>query len=73
MTLSRLCGANLIAHLGECVVLLSGMLGSGLSPIVAAYAQPLWLVMVAIALTGIAIGNLTPILFTLVGRQRAMP
>lgn len=73
MTLSRLCGESLISRLGERVTLLAGMLGTGLGLIMAAVVSPLWLVMSAIALAGFAAGNIVPILFTLAGRQKAMP
>lgn len=73
MTFSRFCGESLILRFGERNVLLAGMVVTGLGLICAALASPLWLVMLAIALAGLAVGNLVPILFILAGRQKTMP
>lgn len=73
MTISRLLGERILARFGERCTLLAGMLGTGLGLMLAAFATPLWLVFVAMAVTGFAAGNLVPILFTLAARQKTMP
>lgn len=73
MTAGRLTGDRLVQHLGqERILLFGGLLAGG--GFALATLVPSWLAGLAgYALVGAGCSNIVPVLFTAVGRQRAMP
>jgi len=73
MTLIRFVGDRFVARVGERVVLIAGFLITAGGLALAAWSSNLAVVYPAIAFAGLAAGNVVPILFSLAGRQTAMP
>ncbi|AVJ30085.1 MFS transporter [Achromobacter spanius] len=73
MTLIRFVGDRLVTRAGERVVLVAGFLITAGGLALAAWSSHLAVVYPAIALAGLAAGNVVPILFSLAGRQTLMP
>lgn len=73
MTLVRLVGDRIVARTGERAMLVGGILLTAVGMAITALAEPFILVVLGIAIAGLAVGNVVPVLFTLAGRQRAMP
>ena len=73
MTLIRFVGDRLVMRAGERVVLIAGFLITAGGLALAAWSNNLAIVYPAIALAGLAAGNVVPILFSLAGRQTVMP
>ena len=73
MTLIRFVGDRLVMRAGERVVLIAGFLITAGGLALAAWSNNLAIVYAAIALAGLAAGNVVPILFSLAGRQTVMP
>ncbi|MBP0598866.1 MFS transporter [Herbaspirillum sp. LeCh32-8] len=73
MTSSRLVGDRLVALIGEGRTLMIGMTFTAAGFIVASFAEPFPIVLGCMALSGLAAGNIVPVLFTILGRQRIMP
>ena len=73
MTAGRLAGDRVVDRLGQRTVVLAGGLFAALGFVVAA-AVPSWPVgLLGFALVGVGAANIVPVLFSAVGRQRAMP
>lgn len=73
MTASRFVGDRIVARIGERTMLITGFLATGAGIILTAFAEPISIVLVGITIAGLAAGNIVPVLFTLAGRQSAMP
>ncbi|SCW37904.1 Fucose permease [Sphingobium faniae] len=73
MTISRLAGDRIVTRVGERSALLAGLALTGLGIVIIALAVPVPAVLAGIVLAGLAAGNVVPVLFTLAGRQKAMP
>lgn len=73
MMLIRFVGDRFVARAGERVVLIAGFLITAGGLALAAWSSNLAVVYPAIAFAGLAAGNVVPILFSLAGRQTAMP
>lgn len=72
MTLVRMVGDRLVTHLGERKLLLVGLPLTAVGVTVVAVSESLPLVYAGMALAGVAVGNVVPVLYTLAGKQRHM-
>lgn len=73
LTISRFTGDYLVAKMGEIRMLFGGLCFTALGILLTAYSANLVSVLIAIGLTGLAAGNLVPILFSLTAKQTVMP
>ena len=73
MTVIRLVGDRLVGRFGEFRVLIIGFAFTALGVAATAFANSLAGVLLGLFVAGLAVGNVVPALFTLVGRQQVMP
>ncbi|MBA1194725.1 MAG: hypothetical protein K0S77_1575 [Pseudomonas sp.] len=73
MTAIRLVGDRLVARFGELRILVVGFVFTALGVAVTALCESLVGVLLGLFIAGLAVGNVVPALFTLVGRQQVMP
>ncbi|MFR0672210.1 MFS transporter [Enterobacterales bacterium AW_CKDN230030176-1A_HGKHYDSX7] len=73
MTVIRLVGDRLVGRFGEFRVLIVGFSFTALGVAITACSSGLAGVLLGLFIAGLAVGNVVPALFTLVGRQRVMP
>lgn len=73
MVLIRLAGDRLTAHFGEKVMLVGGIALTSAGLFFAAFADNFLLVLASMALSGLAVGNVVPVIFSLTYRQKIMP
>lgn len=73
MMLSRLLGDRIVTALGRPATVLAGGLVGALGLAFATLGPGLWSSHVGYALLGLGCANIVPVMFTLAGRQRAMP
>lgn len=73
MTAIRLVGDRLVARFGERLILVVGFTFTAIGIAVAAFAEAFPVVLIGMFVAGLAVGNVVPALFTLVGRQKVMP
>ena len=73
MVISRFIGDRAISHFGERPMLIGGIALTGMGISLTTFAQPVPVILLGLALAGLAAGNVVPILFTLAGRQTIMP
>lgn len=72
MTLVRMVGDRLVTLLGERKLLLVGLPLTAVGVTVVAMSESLPMVYAGMALAGVAVGNVVPVLYTLAGKQRDM-
>lgn len=73
MVISRFIGDRAVSHFGERPMLIGGIVLTGVGIALTAFAQPVPVILLGLAIAGLAAGNVVPILFTLAGRQTIMP
>lgn len=73
LTVSRFTGDYLVSKIGEIRMLFIGLCLTAVGILLTAYSTNLVSVLIAIAVTGLAAGNLVPILFSLTAKQTVMP
>lgn len=73
MTLTRLFGDRIVARLGQHRAILLGSVVGAAGLLLVTFAPSLGLALPGYALIGLGCANIVPALFTLAGRQRAMP
>lgn len=73
MTVTRFLGDGFVARLGDKATLALGSLVTAAGVALAAGAGDGWLSVAGFAMSGVGAANIVPVLFTLAGRQNAMP
>ena len=73
MMLSRFLGGWAITTFSERSILVGGLIFTALGIVLTAFALDFPVILCGLAVAGLAAGNIVPILFTLAGRQTAMP
>jgi predicted MFS family arabinose efflux permease len=73
MVICRLTGDAVVHRLGGFRILLFGGLLSATGFTVVILASPLWLMLIGFGLIGLGLSNVVPVLFSLAGKQNAMP
>lgn len=73
MVVSRFAGDRLVSRFGRRMILTGGMLLSGIGMALVAFAHSFSGILAGMAITGLAAGNIVPVLFTLAAQQSAMP
>ena len=73
MTVSRLVGDRVIAHVGRATAVLAGGLIAGAGLLLATLVPVFGVLLLGYALVGIGCANIVPVMFTLTGRQTVMP
>lgn len=73
LTISRFTGDRLVSKFGEAKILFSGLFFTAIGIVLTAYSTILFTTLIAIAITGLAAGNVVPILFSLAAKQTEMP
>ncbi|WP_438282750.1 MFS transporter [Pseudomonas alabamensis] len=73
MTVIRLVGDRLVGRFGELRTLVVGFAGTATGVAITAFSGSLIGVLLGLFVAGLAVGNVVPALFTLVGRQQMMP
>lgn len=73
MALSRLVGDRLVLAMGEKRMLSVSMAVTGLGIMSLAWVTSVPVLLACVALAGMAVGNVVPVLFSLAARQRVMP
>lgn len=73
MTLARLVGDAVIAKIGRATAVLAGGLIAGAGLLLATLVPVFGVALLGYALVGIGCANIVPVMFTLAGRQTAMP
>lgn len=73
LTISRFIGDRLVSKFGENKIVFIGLLITALGILLTASSTTLSGALIAIALTGLAAGNIVPILFSMTAKQTVMP
>ncbi|WP_182084341.1 MFS transporter [Aureimonas sp. ME7] len=73
MTVTRIVGDSFVARMGDRMTLGLGSVVTALGVALAAWADNSWVSVAGFAVSGVGAANIVPVLFTLAGRQKAMP
>ncbi|WEH90975.1 MFS transporter (plasmid) [Acinetobacter soli] len=73
LTISRFTGDKLVTRFGENKILFLGLFVTGIGLLLTALSSTMIFALLAISITGLAAGNLVPIIFSLTAKQTIMP